>query len=90
MNLENGESFFEVVIRFEIDGHMVEHKSAYKYTPQPGLAEKGFVFGNLVVEACESLKSHLCQDEWDGFRLSLTQLDDDEDAAATTERKGDK
>ena len=84
MNLENDESFCEVVIRFEIDGHMVEHKTAYKYIPSSGLAGKGFVFGGLIVEACEILKPHLCPGEWNDLRLSLTQLDNDDDAATAT------
>ena len=67
-------AFCEMAIRFEIDGHQVEHKTSFSHVPRAGIADKGFIFGNLACEICQALKDHLPPNEWESFLLSLTQL----------------
>lgn len=72
----NDLSTCEFSVRFEIEGHKVSMSSAISHQPNDGQADKGFVFGNLLVEVATTLKDHLTPDEWESFLLSAGQLGD--------------
>lgn len=70
----------EFSVRFEIDGHKVSMSSATSHHPnEAGKADKGFIFGNLLVEVAGRLEDSLTPDEWQSFLLSVSQLNEDRD-----------
>jgi hypothetical protein len=74
-NIESGEkAFCEVSIRFEIDGRIVKYKTSEKYVQRPGLADKGWCFGSLILGLARTLEEYLPPDEWNSLCLSLAEL----------------
>jgi hypothetical protein len=67
----------EFSIRFEIDDRSVAMSSACTYMPEEGRADKGFAFGNCLVEVAWRLRGHLTTAEWESFLLSIGQLSDE-------------